>query len=132
MRLFYDQRVVDSFSHKVQPMFIIYILIFFLHINNFVFLFRDLSQNELVAVDRSSFTKLAKLRQLLLDHNKISYVEEGAFGYLLSLQTLWVLFIYLFLHIIIFNNDDFVYNLQREFIRCDKMGLFVNFYFIGA
>jgi Leucine-rich repeat (LRR) protein len=45
-------------------------------------------QNDMVSVDKTTFTKLPKLRQLLLDHNKISFVEEGAFAYLTSLQTL--------------------------------------------
>ena len=51
---------------------------------------RDLTHNDLVSVEKSSLTKLPKLRQLLLDYNKISYVEEGAFAHLPALQTLYV------------------------------------------
>lgn len=56
----------------------------------FFLIFRDLTQNEMVSVDKTTFTKLPKLRHLLLDNNKISYVEEGAFAYLSSLQILYV------------------------------------------
>lgn len=48
-----------------------------------------MTHNDLVAVEKSSLTKLPKLRQLILDHNKISYVEEGAFAHLPVLQTLY-------------------------------------------
>lgn len=51
-------------------------------------LYRDLAHNDLVSVEKTSLTKLPKLRQLLLDHNKISYIEEGTFAHLPALQIL--------------------------------------------
>ena len=42
-----------------------------------------------MSVEKSSLTKLQKLRQLILDYNKISNVEEGSFAHLPVLQTLY-------------------------------------------
>lgn len=67
----------------------------------FYHFFRDLTHNELVSVDKTTLTKLPKLKHLLLDHNKISYVEEGAFAHLPSLQILYALFFHFLLLLII-------------------------------
>lgn len=49
---------------------------------------RDLTHNQLKTIYPSTFRKLAHLKNLLLDHNQLSRIDDGAFEDLSELITL--------------------------------------------
>lgn len=77
-----------EFCRDLSILYVLHILLNLSYTINKILYFSDLSSNRLKSIKRDTFKYLSMLKELNLNSNSISYIEENAFSHVPNLKTL--------------------------------------------